>query len=137
MTTRGPLRADRQGAVLTVTARSGGRTVLAQALDFQGVNGRITNPQTGEIVYRSDAGSIDAVAPDGLTIEVGRGDAEGVALTAVTVIVKASAVDVDPRAVPAGYVLLAIGFIGFIASFRGRGPKNPNSAPPPPRWGRQ
>jgi hypothetical protein len=137
MTTRGPMRADRQGAVLTLTATSGGRTVLAQALDFEGVNGRIANPQTGEIVYRTQVGRIDEVAEDGLSIAVKRGDADAVTLSAVDVIVEASALDIDPRAVPAGYVMLAIGFVGFILSFRSRAPKNPNSSPPPPKWGRQ
>jgi hypothetical protein len=36
--------------------------------------------------------------------------------------------------------MMAVGFIGFVLSLRGRGdggtPPNPNSQPPPPRWGR-
>ena len=135
--TRGPLRADREGAVLTVTAQEGGRTVLAQALDFRGVNGRTANPQTGETVYRTEAGRIAQVSGDGLSIDVARGDAERVEIIAVDVIVEAGAVDIQPNAVPVGYVLLAVGFVGLLLTFRSRTPKNPNSSPPPARWGRQ
>ncbi|MBX3529960.1 MAG: hypothetical protein KF849_05100 [Rhizobiaceae bacterium] len=137
MVTRGPLRADRQGAVLTVTARSGGRTVLAQALDFDGVNARILNPQTGDAAYRTRVGSIASFAEDGLQIDVARGDDERANIVTVDVIVEASPSPIQPNAIPVGYVLLGIGFVGFIASFRARAPKNPNSSPPPQKWGRQ
>lgn len=137
MTTRGPLRADRTGAALTLTASSGGRTVLAQTLDFSGVEGRTVNPQTGEIAYRTAAGRIDSIADDGLFITVARGDYDGFELTGVDVTVEAGAVDIQPNAIPIGYVLLGVGFVGFIASFRRGKPKNPNSSPPPAKWGRQ
>jgi hypothetical protein len=137
MVTRGPLRADRQGAVLTVTAQSGGQTVLAQALDFKSVNPRILNPQTGDTAYRAQAGSIPSAAEDGLFIDVARGDDDSANIVAVDVIVEAGAIPIQPNAIPIGYALLGVGFVGFIASFRARAPKNPNSSPPPPKWGRQ
>lgn len=138
ITTRGPLRADLQGAVLTLTARDGGTTVLAEALDFKGVQGRVVSPQSGEIAYRTAVGRIDRVSEAGLLIEAARGDEERVDLAAVDLIVAAGAIDIRPNAVPIGYVLLAVGFVGFAASLRRAKPKNPNSSPPPsPRWGRQ
>lgn len=137
MVTRGPLRADRQGAALTVTAQSGGRTVLAQALDFKGATPRILNPQSGDVAYRMSAGSIASVADDGLFIDVARGDDDSANIVTVDVTVEAGATPIQPNAIPIGYVLLGVGFVGFIASFRRGAPKNPNSSPPPPKWGRQ
>lgn len=137
MVTRGPLRADQQGAVLTVTAQSGGRTVLAQALDFKDVTPRIVNPQSGDVAYRASAGSIPSAADDGLFVDVARGDDDSASIVAVDVTVEAGAMPIQPNAIPIGYALLGVGFVGFIASFRRRAPKNPNSSPPPPKWGRQ
>ncbi len=136
MISRGPLRSDLQGAVLTVTAAEGGRTVLAEALDFKGVDGRITNPQTGEVAYRQRAGTVESDG-SGLQINVARGDAEGVDISSVTVIVEGTRGLRQPNLVPAGYILMIVGLVGFIAGFRKRTPSNPNSSPPPPRWGRQ
>jgi hypothetical protein len=138
MITRGPLRADREGAVLTLTAQNDGRTVLAEALDFEGVEGRIVSPQSGDVAYRTEAGRIPTIGGDGLLIDVARGDYDRVDIVSVAVTVEAGAIDIQPNAIPVGYTLLAVGLIGFIATFRSRAPKNPNSSPPPPRkWGRQ
>ncbi len=136
MITSGPLRADRKGAVLTLTAEDGGRTVLAQALDFEGVQGRVVSPQSGELAYRTAAGRIQSVSDSGLVITVARGEEDRVRLVSVDVTVEASAIPVQPNAIPVGYVLLGIGFVGLLLTFRSGHPKNPNSSPPPPKWGR-
>jgi hypothetical protein len=52
----------------------------------------------------------------------------------------AGAGSIDEKVRLAGYALMGIGLVGFVLSLVfGRGasrPQNPNSQPPPPRWGR-
>ena len=135
MATRGPLRADRQGAVLTVTVSSDGQTLLAEALDFNGVEPRVVSPQSGETVYRTRLEPIAEVPGGELAITIARGDEQSAEIMSIDVIVEASAIDLDPRAIPAGYVLMALGLIGFVRSLRRKSPKSPNPSPPP-KWGR-
>lgn len=125
-------------SVLTLTASTEGRTVLAEALDFAGEPLRQESPQAGEATYRQLAGVIDPVDGEIYIFTAGPGDAEGVEPGAVRLVLRAGGLQLDPRAPPIGYALMAMGFIGFaLALMRGRRPKNPNSQPPPPRWGRQ
>jgi hypothetical protein len=126
-------------AILTMTAAANGATVLARALDFAGVRGRDINPQTGEKVFRTAAGVIDPVEPGSYTFTFTNGDADGVTVGAVDLVLTRHAVSADRRFQPVGFSLVAVGFIGFVLSFRhrkGGSPANPNSQPPPPRWGR-
>lgn len=138
MTTRGVAALPQDAAVLTVTADAGGRTVLAEALDFAGARGRDTNPQTLEKIFRAEVGTIDPVKTGTYIFTVGKGDADGVPLRAVDlVLTRGSAF--DRRLQPIGFSLAAIGFIGLVLTLRrgvGRPPPNPNSQPPPRRWGR-
>lgn len=139
MTTVGPtdLQADR--AVLTMTATVDGRTVMAEALTFADVAARDTNPQTAEKVFRQQAGVLEEITTGSYLFEFGMGDAEGVTVRRVELSLKRFGVAYDPRLQPGGFAAIAIGFIGLVLSFR-RGsdkpPNNPNSQPPPPRWGR-
>lgn len=126
-----------EGRVLTLTASTGGRTVLAETLDFAGESPRQESPQASEATYRDLAGMIDPVDGDVYIFTAGPGDAEGVEIGAVRIVLRSGGLPLDPRAPPVGYALIAIGFIGFVlALMRGRRPKNPNSQPPRPRWGR-
>jgi hypothetical protein len=72
---------------------------------------------------------------------IGRGDADEIDIARVDLVLQRAAQKADPRAAPIGYVVMAVGAILFLLSFRGGGsapPANPNSQPPPPRprWGR-
>ncbi|TIT20365.1 MAG: hypothetical protein E5W70_21685, partial [Mesorhizobium sp.] len=69
---------------------------------------------------------------------VGPGDAEGIPMRAVDIVLRSAAGEVDRRARPVGFSLMAAGLVGLVLAFRfgGRRPENPNSQPPPPRWGR-
>lgn len=136
-TKMGDLPAD--AAVLTVTATTGGRTVLAKALTFAGAAPRDTNPQMREKVFSETAGIIDPVRPGAYVFTFGKGDAEGVPIQAADLILRAGGSSPDERLRPIGFSLAAIGFIGFVLAVRygaGGRPGNPNSQPPPPRWGR-
>jgi hypothetical protein len=129
--------------VLTLTVSSGGKTVLAAPLTFEDAVARDDTPQTPQMIYRTLAGVIETVEADAppYTFTIGRGDADEIDIARVDLLLQRAAQKVDPRAIPVGYIVLAVGAILFVLSFRGGGsapPANPNSQPPPPpsRWGR-
>ena len=139
LTTRGLASLPKGAAVLTMTASTGGKTVLAKVLDFAGAMSRDVNPQTQEKIFRADAGIIDPVESATYAFTFGNGDAEGVPVRAVDLILIRNGATFDRRLQPIGFSLAAIGFIGLILAFRHRSggtPSNPNSQPPAPRWGR-
>jgi hypothetical protein len=128
------------GAVLTITASEGGKTVLAETLRFAGESQiRDKSPQVAQKVARDDAGVIAEVHDGTYRFNVGRGDAEGPQIKAVDLVLRAGSGEVDARFQPIGISLMAVGFIGLVLAFRRRrsaNPQNPNPQPPPPRWGR-
>jgi hypothetical protein len=137
MTTTGELDLAEDQAVLTLTATIGGRTVLAEALNFEDAEPRETNPQTQEKVFRDTAGVLDTVAPGAYVFTAGPGDAEGVSVRFVDLVLRTEAAPFDERLQPLGFSLMAIGFIGFVLALRrGKSERDPNSQPPKPRWGR-
>lgn len=135
VTTSGPATFD-NGTLLTLTADTEGRTVLARALDFTGAHSTIVNPQTGARVYFLEAGRIAEVTGERYVFTLGPGDAPSDAVANVTLKLEGGSSDLEPVTTPAGYVLMAIGLVGLIASFGRRRPANPNSNPPPRKWGR-
>ncbi|RUM96445.1 hypothetical protein EET67_18035 [Pseudaminobacter arsenicus] len=125
--------------VVTITAATDGRTVLADTLTFQGSRVRDESPQTNEKIFRAEAGVIADTQGGSYTFTLGPGDAEGIDMHAVDLVLRADAADLDERAQPIGFSLMAIGVIGFVIAMRrrrGSERRNPNSQPPPPRWGR-
>ncbi|MGB8816796.1 MAG: hypothetical protein WCC66_02635 [Rhizobiaceae bacterium] len=133
---------DQARTALTLTASTGGRTVLASTLSYVSSSGETNNPQTGEKVFRDRAGDLIVQTPGDYKFIVGEGDIETLSLKQVDLVLRAGAQEADPRAQPAGFVLLAIGVLGFIRSFRRRRAAEPSTvAPPPkepekPKWGR-
>ena len=138
MTTVGPTELSDDRAVLTLTVDTDGKTVLAKPLTFADATARDTNPQTGEKIFRETAGVIERVESGDYLFTLGAGDAEGVTVRKVDLILRRGGVTYDGRIQPLGYALMAIGFIGLVLALRRGGgrPQNPNSQPPPPRWGR-
>lgn len=133
------LQAMQEGqAVITLTAATGGRTVLAKAMDFAGIRPRDTNIQLQEKAYADAAGMIDPVIAGNYVFTAGLGDAQGISVRYADLVLRHEWGGVDPRFQPIGYALMAVGFIGFVLALRrgGSRPQNPNSQPPPPRWGR-
>ncbi|MGB3502148.1 MAG: hypothetical protein WBA44_11015 [Mesorhizobium sp.] len=126
-----------QRTVLTLTATANGRTVLSSSLTFAHQEPRSDNPQTGGMIYRDEAGIIDPVENADYVFVVGPGDADGIEMRSAELILREGAGFTDARIMPIGYVLIAIGFIGFVLSFAGRrrNERTP-SGPPPPKWGR-
>jgi hypothetical protein len=130
---------SQQRTVLTLTAATGGRTVLASTLQFNhSDNPRQVSPQLPEKIFRDEAGLIPTVSPGPYIFTVGPGDAEGIEMRAVDLVLRSGAGEIDPRARPVGFSLMAAGLIGLVLAMRfgGGRPENPNSQPPPPRWGR-
>ncbi|RWA73274.1 hypothetical protein [Mesorhizobium sp.] len=141
LTARAERVASQQRTVLTLTAASGGRTAIASTLSFNHTdNPRQVSPQLPDKMFRDEAGVIEEVSPGPYVFTVGPGDADGIDMRAVDLVLRAGTGSIDERARPAGYALMGIGLVGLILSLvfgRGGGrPQNPNSQPPPPRWGR-
>ncbi|SDA65649.1 hypothetical protein [Mesorhizobium qingshengii] len=140
LTARAERIVSQQRTVLTLTAATNGRTVLASTLQFNhSDNPRQASPQLPDKIFRDEAGLIPAVSPGPYTFTVGPGDAEDIPMRAVDLILRSGFGEIDGRARPVGYSLMAVGLIGLVLAMRfgGRGgrPENPNSQPPT-RWGR-
>jgi hypothetical protein len=131
---------SQQRTVLTLTAATGGRTVLASTLQFNhSDNPRQVSPQLPEKIFRDEAGLIPTVSPGPYIFTAGPGDAEGIEMRVVDIVLRSGAGEIDQRARPVGFSLMAAGLIGLLLALRfggGGRPENPNSQPPPPRWGR-
>lgn len=139
LTTLGAPAFENVRAVLTMTVSHDGRTVLAKAMSFADSVSRQRSPQSQDRIYRAEAGVIDPVAPGTYKFTVGQGDVDDMDMRAVEVELRSGAAPLDRRAQPAGFALMAVGFIGLVVARRrrrGDPPANPNSQPPPPRWGR-
>lgn len=128
------MTADRP--VLTLTVAQDGRTLLAEPITFAEEAPRQESPQSPRRIYMAEAGTIADPADGDAVFTLGSAEAEGVEIETVRLMLSGGAVTVDPRALPIGLTLIAIGFIGFVVSFRRRPPANRNSQPPQPRWGR-
>lgn len=132
-------RVSSQRAVLTLTAAKGGRTVLASTLSFNHSDSpRQASPQLTDKIFRDDAGVIEDVTPGAYLFTLGQGDADGIDMRAVDLVLRAGTGAIDERAAPVGYALMGVGLVGLVLSlvFGGKRPQNPNSQPPAPRWGR-
>lgn len=136
MTSIGSLTLNGAQTALTLTASTGGRTVLASTLTFAHQEPRNDSPQTGGLVYRDDAGLIDPVERGRYVFVLGPGDADTIEMRSVELVLRAGALSADPRAVPLGYLLMAVGFIGFLLALRRRRAAAVSDRPPPPKWGR-
>jgi hypothetical protein len=141
LTARAERIVSQQRTVLTLTAATNGRTVLASTLQFNHAdNPRQASPQLPDKIFRDEAGLIPTVSPGPYSFTVGPGDAEDIPMRAVDLILRSGVGETDSRARPVGFSLMAVGLIGFLLALRFRGnggrPENPNSQPPPPRWGR-
>lgn len=135
LTTRGTFSPAAARTVLVLRARTEGRTVLERRLTFVDSNPQSTSPQGTTQIYRAEAGLIDPVDGDAYRFAVAFGENGGATVAAVDLVLRASAFELDPRVPPVGYVLIAVGFVGFVLALRRRRRK-PAAAPPPRRWGR-
>ncbi|TIY04192.1 MAG: hypothetical protein E5V22_12140, partial [Mesorhizobium sp.] len=106
---------SQQRTVLTLTAATGGRTVLASTLQFNhSENPRQVSPQLPDKIFRDEAGLIPTVSPGPYIFTVGPGDAEGIEMRAVDLVLRSGVGEVDHRAQPVGFSLMAVGLIGLV-----------------------
>ncbi len=134
---------DTTSTVLTFTASTGGKTVLATRMNFVASSVEAKNLQNSEKIFRDRAGDLVITAPGTYHFVVGEGDLEGLSLKKVDLVLRQNAVEIDPRAFPIGMGLFGLGVFGMI-SWRRRDAKIPvgqTTTPPPaepekPKWGR-
>lgn len=131
--TDGALTRREGRAVMTMDVTGDGEPVLSKAPDFVEAETRTINPQSGETAYRAVVERLPIVDRNRYRFEFGPGDADRDRLISADLVLNAGAFDLDPRAVPAGFIMLAVGLIGFVATFF-RKRRGNNSKPP--RWGR-
>jgi len=143
LTSSTPPAATGSETLLTLTASAAGKTVLAATLSFVDATVTRDSPQPNAQTYRDYAGVIRELASGSYRFTVGHGDAEGIPIRSVDLILRAGVLEHDARVQPIGFVAMAIGFIGFVLTFRrsrggagGQGPADPQP-PSAPRWGRQ
>lgn len=123
-------------AHLTVTASTAARTVLAAPVRFVTQKPRDNGGNTQRL--GATVGLIDSVESGDYRFEVNFGDAGTLPLRSVELQLRRNAAVADERAQPIGYMLLAIGVIGFVLALtRGTGSGGASPpAPTPPQWGR-
>ena len=142
-----PLRGfnpDISRTMLTLTASTGGKTVLASTMSFASSTAETRNLQNAEKIFRDVAGELIVTTPGSYRLVVGEGDLDGLSLKKVDLVLRANAEETDPRAFPVGMGLFGLGIFGMIRSSRHRNDGlAPQSATPPPpaepekpKWGR-
>jgi hypothetical protein len=126
---------DRARTMLTLTASTGGKTVLASSLNYVSSSEESKNLQNSDKVFRDTAGDIMSVAPGGYHFVVGEGDVEGLSLKTVNLVLRSKAKAADWRAMPAGIAVFALGVFGLVAASRRAGRLAAQEAAKP-KWGR-
>lgn len=123
-----------RSTVMTLAISSNGRTELVHYFTLDGVEPRIASPQLPGRVYPLEAGPIFYPGEEPYFFDVGPGDVEIDMSTADLVLIGGTR-DIDEAVPPIGYAMMGIGFLGLLMTLRRRR-ENPNSQPPPQRWGR-
>lgn len=126
---------DPSRTMLTLTATTRGRTVLAASLSYMGADQSDRSPQSTEKVYRDRAGDLKTVDTGVYRFVVSEGDNEDLSMKSVDLILRADVAEADPRAMPTGLGIAALGLLGFV-----RSRKNTKIAAAAeeakPKWGR-
>ncbi|MEX4007580.1 hypothetical protein [Neoaquamicrobium sediminum] len=123
---------DLRLATLTVVVRDADENVvLREGLALSGA-AVLESPQSQVRLYRAAAGILNG-AEGAYRFDIEVADDVGPSLLSVDLVLRTVAASPDPRMQPAGFVLMAVGVVGFLLTFRRRR-ENPNSKPP--KWGR-
>ena len=120
--------------VLTMTATSDGRTQIANAYSLQDVTPVLLSPQLPLRRYVLDADTLYFVKSSPYVFVFGEGEVD-VPLVSVDLVLIGGTYDYDDSLPPIGLGMMALGILGLFLTRRKR-KENPNSSPPPPKWGR-
>lgn len=123
-------------AILHVVVTAGDTTVLDEAVDFTRSQLKIESPQAVAAIYRAEIGSVATNAAGNYLVTVSPANNEGLTIRAIDLDIITPSAGVDDRALPLGFMLIVVGFTGLVITFRRKRERNPNSQPPPTRWGR-
>lgn len=123
---------DLRLAALTAVVRdSDENVVLREGLALSGA-AVLESPQTRVQLYRAAAGILNG-AEGAYRFDIEVADDVRPSLLSVDLVLGTVAASPDPRMQPAGFIMMAVGVVGFLLTFRRRR-ENPNSKPP--KWGR-
>ncbi len=135
MTSIGRFYPSGSQTVLTLTAATGGTTVMAEKLTFMHQTPREDSPQAADTIYRDSPGVISPQNETAYRFVVGRGDADSIGIRTVDLILRRRAMTFDERAQPAGFTLMGLGFIGMVIALVRRRKSNAANGSGP-KWGR-
>jgi hypothetical protein len=122
--------------VLRLSASTGGVVVFDQVVTFAGIEPQPA-AELGGFVYEDETATVERIdGDDAYVFTLGPAVGNEVLPERIDLVLNAGAFDLDPRAVPIGYALVAVGLVGLVAMIRRRRRLNREN-PPPPRWGRK
>lgn len=126
------------GRPMILSVLSNGTPVLEQPVNFAGAILRDTNPQTPERSFVITAGTIPAGTAGPLRITLVEGDVGLPASATADLELRSVGFPFAAQAQPAGFALMAIGFIGTVLAWTRRRAKASGTPPvePATRWGR-
>ncbi len=126
---------DPSRTMLTLTASTKGRTVLASSLSYMAATQSDRSPQSSDMIYRDRAGDIEKIEPGQYRFVVGEGDREDLSIKTVDIVLHTRVSEPDARAIPVGVALFALGFFGLVRSRRNAKQAAAAEAAKP-QWGR-
>ena len=113
-----------------------GQPVLDSSLDVRAFDRETDSSGRSAALLHAVAGTIDPVTSGAYHFEAeGRGEVTN-GVSQIGIILRANALQVDRRAVPMGYVLAAVGLVGFVMGVRRNRAARAVATRRNPRWGR-
>lgn len=121
-------------AGLSMSVLRNGERRADQVLEFIHNTPGENSVEAGSFVYRASGGAIHPVGAETYALSFAMRDGATLEPARIDLILMASSILWDPRIQLIGYVLMAVGVIGFVLVMvrRGGTPKQPK----PPQWGR-
>lgn len=127
------LSSDR--TVIDLTIAGSGGSQRTERLEFAPTQANREDASlASEQVYRLSAGTLEPRITDEYTFTPSLAGEETIEMKAMDLVLRGNALAWDRRIQPAGFMAAALGFIGFVLSFRSR--KRPPAEPQRRKWGR-